>query len=76
MLVITDGLMPDSATVATTELPRSPDEAVTTVVLVIDTSQVTLVVDVTVLVLEAAAAVVGLLVGNFLKMSSLAFHPS
>ena len=70
-------MLPVSAIVDTGVLPWSPDEGVTIVVSVNAALLVTLVVDADgVTVPEVAAAVVVLPVGNFLRMSSLAFQPS
>lgn len=68
--------MPGSADVDATVLHRSLDAAVTDVVGVETALPATLEVGVTVLLLGAADAVVVLFVGNFFKMSSLAFQPS
>lgn len=68
--------MPGSADVDPTVLHRSLDAAVTDVAGVETALPATLEVGVTVLLLGAADVVVVLFVGNFFKMSSLAFQPS
>ena len=68
--------MPSSADVDATVLHRSLHAAATDVVGVETALPATLEVGVTVLLLGAADAVVVLFVGNFFKMSSLAFQPS
>lgn len=70
------GLLPESAKVDAAVLHRSLDVAVTVVVGVETALPATFEVGVTVLVLKAADAVVVLFVGNFFRMSSLAFQPS
>lgn len=68
--------MPGSADVDATVLHKSLHAAATDVVGVETALPATLEVGVTVLLLGAADAVVVLFVGNFFKMSSLAFQPS